>query len=667
LGACERGSFSTEEDFVMRESEPFDGDPYISDGDLLSFDGRVCLRNAMLLATFYPNGRPPLDLGLDAADVIDVTDRLVAFSTELDDPFGHFTAGDLLITNGTVIPNRALVDGHKIGYDIGLDALQFVGEPKDVFSFLEDIEGLGREYWLQRPGALANALDRRGIDIWFSIEGTSNHQPPILDGDLLSAMGTVTVKQADMLPTAVPAGIPQRGVDFGLDAVARVPDVQKDEPRFLFSTEILFRGQPGFTDGDALREGDGVAETNEDLVKPFAPAANFLGLDALDLPFEPPGPDVTPTPTGTSRPDVTPTPTRGPPPQEQGEPMIQYMCGDRSVGDFGGGLLNPTDPPGNGMYLDEPKRPCGEYVPIDGFLPTGTLKRFRVAFRSATDLTVPAIGAASGIRTNWKIYEWNPAAGACKPTGSLNTDSDGWMDAAAYLDAKAGGPSTGFCANSGLRLAVWDTAGHSAAFAPPDKNGRYRLWLEWEYTGGATAREPVDHTLQLDNEKPQMNDLEVKLPDGSTPLLACGEAPDGTDTFKVYGDFDDPHYWGYHLAVRGGDPPKSIRYPKPPPSEQWHNYYDVKPDGVTPQDEVQNTGTTGTKPSGATVHLRDVFMVDFGASFKDCCYLLNLWVRDAAIRHHFNGRVANDASGSHTWWGNAFITFAAAPSPTPAP
>ena len=42
LGNCERGAFSTEEDFVMTKGEPYDGDPYISDGDVLSLDGRVC-------------------------------------------------------------------------------------------------------------------------------------------------------------------------------------------------------------------------------------------------------------------------------------------------------------------------------------------------------------------------------------------------------------------------------------------------------------------------------------------------------------------------------------------------------------------------------------------------------------------------------------------------
>ena len=41
LDNCRDGAFSTEEDFKMLESEPYDGNPIISDGDLLSPDGQL--------------------------------------------------------------------------------------------------------------------------------------------------------------------------------------------------------------------------------------------------------------------------------------------------------------------------------------------------------------------------------------------------------------------------------------------------------------------------------------------------------------------------------------------------------------------------------------------------------------------------------------------------
>ena len=98
---CQDLAFSTEEDFVTWGPEPPDGNPVISDGDLLSSSAAagclICARNAELLAVF----QVPFDLGLDAADVIDVEGALVAFSTELDSPNSspegiQFTAGDLL-------------------------------------------------------------------------------------------------------------------------------------------------------------------------------------------------------------------------------------------------------------------------------------------------------------------------------------------------------------------------------------------------------------------------------------------------------------------------------------------------------------------------------------------------------------------------------------------
>lgn len=45
LAACATAAFSTEEDFITQGPEPADGNPIISDGDLLSPTGLVCARN----------------------------------------------------------------------------------------------------------------------------------------------------------------------------------------------------------------------------------------------------------------------------------------------------------------------------------------------------------------------------------------------------------------------------------------------------------------------------------------------------------------------------------------------------------------------------------------------------------------------------------------------
>ncbi len=643
LDRCRNGAFSVEEDFMMTEGEPYDGIPYVSDGDLLSVDGQVCARNRDLLRAFEV--RP--DLGLDAVDIIDFDKRVVAFSTELDDPAGKFTAGDLLTTTGIVIPNLALVAPFDIGYDIGLDGVKFIGDPERILSFLDFAQRRDPESW--RDGTLQEALKRYGVDIWFTTEGTFGaQQPHILDGDLLSASGGIVFKQEDLLPVLVTAGIPERGVDFGLDAFATSRDPEAARENLLFSTEILFRNDRfSFNDGDVLALGDGIAVPNEALIKAFVPRADFLGLDALWMPL-----------------DI--------PPLE--DPNIQTMCGrSRTVADFDGGMV-PINAGGTGLYStnyatlppgEPPLRPCGLFVPIDGYLPPSGVTRFRVVFRDA-GVAAPSPGTStSGIRTNWKIYERHtilippfPPISVCLPTGTLNTDALGWMDASDFLEAKNGGPSTGFCANPHLHLAVWDTKNSlGLGFGAPNPDGHYVLWLEWEDSSGF-HREAVDHHLQLDNTLPYIapytldptiaDGLEVRLSDGTTTVAACGEAPQGDSDLQVWSQFADDYYWRFSLNVRGGIPPASVSYGP-------HNYYDLN-DGTL---GIKNTDDTGTIPDGSVTHIRDIDMTDLGASFVDCCYILELYVRDAAIRYTFNGLAPNDNSGAY--YSYSFITFAAAP------
>jgi len=113
---------------------PFDGNPNISYGDLLNAEGYVYIRNHDLLGKFDVS----FDLGLDAADVIDIKDGLVTFSTELDHPDGRFTASDLLATNGAILTNSSLLAAFKIPreLDLGLDAVHFKDEREVIIEFL---------------------------------------------------------------------------------------------------------------------------------------------------------------------------------------------------------------------------------------------------------------------------------------------------------------------------------------------------------------------------------------------------------------------------------------------------------------------------------------------------------------------------------------------------
>lgn len=646
LKACQGGAFSTEEDFMMTSGEPFDGNRYISDGDLLSPDGQVCARNAELLRRFDIK----VDLGLDGVDILGFEPGLVAFSTELESPFGTFTAGDLLFTSGAVIPNSALVAAFGIRHNVGLDELKFVGKLENVLRFAEVASRTRREEWT--GDKLQSTLKQFGIDIWFSIEGTIwDPQKPILDGDVLSASGSIIASNRDLLNPGAPAGLPSKGVDFGLDAFAvarEAIDRAVDLSAIFFSTEINYDGRVHFTDGDVLRQGGAVVSTNASLVAAFKPAAKFLGLDALWFAF-----------------------------RDSGEPFITTVC-DLSVGQFGGGIV-PIGGAGTGLHespltappalTDTLRRPCGLHVPVDGSLPTppGAVTRFRVAFREQTEPVpaAPGLPATPAVQTTWNLtkgmWRWFPFVGfrwVCEAPATLATDANGWMNAQEFYEAKNGVGSYFGCPHE-LRLAVWNTAALPAGTpagdpipAVRDREDHYVLWLEWEDAAAVMHRETVDHHLQLDNTLPVIapfpNGLQLRLANGTTQVPACGEAPVGASQFQVWGQFLDRYYSAFSLGLKGGNPPAAVSYGP-------QQFYDPT-DGTA---GVKNTDDTGTTPDATTVRLRDVSLLDLGASATKCCYLLEMYVYDRSIRHTFDGTFVNDYTGGN--WSYAFLTFSAAP------
>ncbi|MBK8034481.1 MAG: hypothetical protein IPK17_34265 [Chloroflexi bacterium] len=444
LENCRGGAFSTEEDFMMQQGEPYDGVPYISDGDVLSPSGQLCARNRELLQRFDVRD----DLGLDALDVRlnlqGQNEHVVAFSTELADPNGNFTAGDLLFTTGGIIANNVLVAPFGIGYDIGLDGLDLVGSD-------EVWERIIRWVTEQRGNFSAEELisllrDNRA-DILFSIEGSfsgGERFPIILDGDILSlATVSIAARNSDLIPYA-PAGIPDKGVDFGIDGVEYMGDEWErgSFERFMFSTEILHEEELQFTDGDVLTTS-GVVIPNGVLTSGFVPAARFLGLDALWLPGA-----------------VTP------------DPFLEEMCGDLSVYDFdGGGVVTGDMTPHTGLYQPvghrTPGDPCGAYVPIDGNIQPGQATRFRVAYRPAgTSAPAPGDAATSAVHTRWLLsrghWHWTgssfvwqcPTPNPGYPTTFvvLETDANGWMDYADYAAAENGTFPGSFCDADLIRL-----------------------------------------------------------------------------------------------------------------------------------------------------------------------------------------------------------------------
>jgi len=565
LSHCSDLAFSTSEDFMSRGPEPVDGNPYISDGDLLAIDGYVCARNEDLLGTFVITD----DLGLDAADVINVENYWVAFSTELDSPDAqnYFTAGDLLFTNGGVIPNKALtyktVDG-GFPYDIGLDAVHFVGSIESIEWFVDTIGGISREVWLGDPGMLSSMLGDKQMDIWFSTEGTAGpvDAPLFLDGDLLSAVsGAIEAANSQLLPPSVPAGIPSRGVDFGLDAVTSDRTEEKDN--LHFSTEILYNKEFIFTDGDVLKYGSGtIAMLNSDLLFGYLPDWDMLGLDAISV-------------------------------NESEEPgCISRLT---HIGGVGVGDISLTDGTVNSgvMGINGPS-PFGGTFALDGTL-CDDVDNYRVVYRSqgSNNPWEPMRVLSS---TNWIVKEdaFMPPFPDCLGTIGWYSDSDGWFDGPSYRHLSEA--SLGGC-NPDLALTVFESE-----LAVSGADELYELMLVVDTSAGMIS--DTLRTVQLDNIAPK---VELEKNGGVCNTLSTG-------VFSVTGRIQDDYFYSYQLKL-SGDGYTPYPYPKT-------TYYD---------DASDNVIKTGTKNWNSYVDLHPVSLFDLSTNPIACGYTVQLMGWDRTV------------------------------------
>jgi hypothetical protein len=567
LKDCESFAFSTSEDFITQGPEPSDGNPRISDGDLLGPACEVCARNADLLQGFDVTE----DLGLDAVDVINVDNYWVAFSTELDSPNqGQFTAGDLLISNVTVIPNQSLTylfEQGGIPYDLGLDAVHFVGTIENIEAFLSDASAIGRAEWLGTLDLLAGMLNDKGIDIWFSTEGTYGDvaKPLFLDGDLLSAAnGGIVLSNDQILPTSVPAGIPDRGVDFGLDAVTS--DRTAEKSNIHFSTEILYDGDFSFTDGDLLRMGSSsIAVTNKELVECFEPAATMLGLDAVSV-------GVTGEPGCVSR---------------------LTRIGGVDLAD-----ISPTDGTINTGVLPgiNAPSPFGGNFEIQGTI-CDDVDQFKVVYRKegTSDPWEPMKVISS---KNWtvKTDAFIPPFPDCLGTQNWASDANGWFGAPSYRQLSEA--ALGGC-NPDLALTVWESG-----LAVSGGDELYELMLVTE-----VASAPFSDTLrtvQLDNTQPI---VQLEKVAGTCNTLYGGDFP-----YMVDARMQDAYFHKYQIKLSGDG------YPIHPYSQVA--YYD---------DATDNVVETGTVTWNNYVGLHTIDLTDLATPPVDCGYTVWLTGWDRAL------------------------------------
>jgi hypothetical protein len=568
---CQQLAFSTEEDFVSGGPEPTDGNPIISDGDLLGLTRDdsgavhcvVCARNADLTESF--DIPAAVDLGLDAVDVLDAANYVVAFSTELaSSTAGQFAAGDLLITPGTIIPNQALTYKWGISYDIGLDAIHFVGAADGISRFLAAAAQTSRATYLETPALLADQLDLYGIDIWFSTEGTwtSTEPPGFLDGDLLSAHdGTIMASNENLLPAEANAGIPNRGVDFGLDAVTA--DRSMDSQRIHFSTEILFEGErSSFTDGDVLEQGNGVVATNWDLVGCFQPKARELGLDALSVA----------------------------PPTEQ--PCISRI--DR-IGGIDIADIDPIDGtvlPGV-VGINAPM-PFGGQIDFQGNI-CPDVDEFRILYRKAAsaDPWQPIQVLAS---KNWTVAvdAFIPPWPDCDGDQGWASNSSGWFDGPDYRALT----DLVYGCNPDLALTVWES---TAAVAGKDE--LYDVLLE-THAGTSVISDTV-RRVQLDNTAPV---VQLDMTPGTCDAFTQGDMP-----ITVSARISDTYFYRSQLRIFGD-------------GYGSHSYTSV----AFYDSATDNLIDTGTVMWNSYVDVGTVSVLDLAANPVKCGYAVTLTAWDRA-------------------------------------
>ena len=528
---CSGLLFSTSEDFLTRGPKPSDGNPIISDGDLLawhvSVGARICRRNADLIRQFDISR---VDLGLDAVASVDESRKLIAFSTELDSPNGgQFTAGDLLFTNGGVIPNAALLALFNLprSLDLGLDAVTLVGE-EDRLRRLAEIARSGR--LRENPGQLVSFLKELDIDIWFSTEGTPPEigKPIFLDGDLLSARDGVIVRSNASLLPALPAGIPVRGADFGLDAFTPALDPIENVPVELMSTEIVGFGPTPFTDGDVLQPGPSIWLKAGDLLKTLEPATRDLGLDALHENIGDVAQCAPPSITFISNVEVG---------------MIDPTTG---LADFGGVM----------------QRPFARHIRIQGSMPElvncPDLANFEYRVEIDQGAGFPTFadpGVVHLASENWRRMVRPTPASPCPISRNDTYDSDalGWFAVTDYrrFDGCGDPPS----------LAVWDSTDGAS-------NALVRARLVMREIGAPTATYVSGSVrVQIDNDRISLPDNLLQTSSGTgdmwfdiyrasemSPLGdQCKVEGDGEDVvLDMKGRINDDYFWKYDLRWSGG-------------------------------------------------------------------------------------------------------------------
>lgn len=509
LAKCEGLWFSTSEDFLSRNDNAVINGPIVSDGDLLTYvvgsGARMCARNADLLRIFDIER---YDHGLDALDqiVIDEETVIAAFSTELDSMHSaaHFTAGDLLFTTGTIVPNSALLAQFNLprSVNLGLDAVTITGSPRGKRELLAKLSSTEPNQLRENPGILIEILQATETDILFSTEGTPPdvQKPLFLDGDLLSAKtGAIVRSNADLLP-GLPAGLPVRGVDYGLDAYTPGYDRIEQQSIELLSIEVGAKDN-ALSDGDVLMVGPGVYLKDKDLISNFEPLDSNMGLDALAARIGRESNNCEVRITTVSEIDVT---------------DINQATG-----------LFDTD------------RPFGAWVRIQGIVPNDACPRFDT---HEFQVQVSVDGGIPQPILHPTSLGWERNVSPCVSSNDLYTSDTqgGWFTLADYWRFSE-------CPDD-ASLAYWQST-----TAPGADEAVFSVALR--PIGGGAEETSLPVKIRVDNEKPDQMLAELYRSGEMTPFgNQCNIQGDGSDIIiDIKGRVRDEHFSKYALYWAGGD------------------------------------------------------------------------------------------------------------------
>jgi len=234
----------------LTPGSPASGTSRVSNGDLISLDGRVVRRNSDVVNHL---GIMPVvpDLGLAAVDIGAGGEVLFAIAQNVfSETLGPIQPGDLLSDRGRMVKRNQDLTAKFVLMpptpDLGLDAVHVNPDGEVFFSV--------------KSGAFSEQLGRS-----------------IQPGDVLSSAGQVARSNHDLLAQFHPAATNQ---DFGLDALYVWP-----------SGEIWFSTEQGFpdaqlgviTDGDLLSDQGYVVFRNLELVGAFSPLEDLANFGLHDV------------------------------------------------------------------------------------------------------------------------------------------------------------------------------------------------------------------------------------------------------------------------------------------------------------------------------------------------------------------------------------------------